>query len=80
MSHSVYTCPSHIFSFRHKSIARELSDDVGMAEKLSAHSCRFGLSANGALTGFHTSDNDPLWVANLKRGIVSILQVRKGSK
>ena len=46
-----------------------------MEELLTRHPMLFGLSSHGQATGLHTSDQDPLWVSNVKRAIISLLQL-----
>ena len=46
-----------------------------MEELLTRHPMLFGLTGQGKVTALHTSDQDPLWVSNVKRAIVSLLQL-----
>ena len=46
-----------------------------MEALLTRHPIVFGLSTRGQASNLHTADQDPLWVSNTKRAIVSLLQL-----
>lgn len=46
---------------------------------LTRHPMLFGLSTRGQASNLHMSDQDPLWVSNTKRAIVSLLQLNRAN-
>jgi hypothetical protein len=55
-----------------------MSDDHDMEARLSAHPCLFEIDGAGRVGKLRVSPDEPLWVTNLKRGIVSLVQVSSG--